>query len=60
MLVSFGYANIVFKVHKLEFLLADALDKSVIQSSHVVESSPIIAEELQLLQDNLVWIVTCS
>ncbi|RMX47640.1 hypothetical protein pdam_00020625, partial [Pocillopora damicornis] len=48
------------KVHKLEFLLADALDKSVIQSSHVVESSPIIAEELQLLQDNLTTDIGCE
>ena len=34
--------------------------RTVTQYLHVVESSPIIAEALQLLQDNLVWIVTCS
>ena len=34
--------------------------RSVTQYLHVVESSPIIAEALQLLQDNLVWIVFFS
>ena len=34
--------------------------RSVTQYLHVVESSSIIAEALQLLQDNLVWFVTCS
>ncbi|CAH3166701.1 unnamed protein product, partial [Pocillopora meandrina] len=49
------------KVCKLEFLLADAVwIRSVTQYLHVLESSPIIAEALQLLRDNLVWIVTCS
>ena len=34
--------------------------RSVTQYLHVVESSPIIAEAMQLLQDNFAWIVIRS